>query len=445
MTSRRERKRTREELEFLPANLEILETPPSPSARWTAWLIMLFFALAIGWSIWGRIDTVATAEGMLVTKDRVKVIQPLESSIVRAIHVHDGQFVKQGELLIELDPTETQANVESLKYDLQKARLEAAAAASILAMTPSIDFEAPEGSETAMSEATRLQMMGEWEKHRAELASIDADIEDLKAQITGFELEQKKLSDTLPIVEERLKTQDDLLEKGLARKPEMLQLKQAVIEMKSGIENSKTLQLQGQARLESRMKKREEAIALFRAQHLEKRTEALRKIATIEQQSLKEDRRGQDRKLRAPVDGTVFGLQMYTVGGVVTTKDVIMRIAPAGSDLEAEVTVLNRDIGFVEAGQDVEIKLETFPFTRYGLVPGVVKQVGRDAISDEKKGLVYKAEVSLKAHNILVGDKWVPLAPGMVMQAEIKTGDRSVISYFLSPFLRYRDEALRER
>ncbi len=145
------------------------------------------------------------------------------------------------------------------------------------------------------------------------------------------------------------------------------------------------------------------------------------------------------------MDGTIFGLSVFTVGGVVTTKDVLMRIAPAGSELEAEVTVLNRDIGFVEAGQEVEIKLETFPFTRFGLIPGRVKQVGRDAIADEDKGLVYRAELTLLEDKILVGSKWVPLSPGMAIQAEIKTGDRRVISYFLSPFLRYRDEALRER
>ncbi|MEQ1715209.1 MAG: HlyD family type I secretion periplasmic adaptor subunit [Hyphomicrobium sp.] len=445
MNDRRRRKRSREELEFLPAALEILETPPSPSARWTAWLIMLLFVLTIGWSIWGRIDTVATAEGQLVTKDRVKVIQPLETSIVRAIHVSDGQSVKQGELLIELDPTETQANVDSVKYDLLKSRLEGAAAKAILTDDPTSGFEEPESADANLLEATRLQMLGEWEKQRASLASIDADIEDQQAQITGLDLESKKLTDTLPIIEERLKTQEDLFDKGLSRKPEMLQLRQTVIETKSNIENTKAQQLQGQARLDSKMKKREEAVASFRATHLEKRTEALRKIATLEQQSLKEGRRGQDRQLRAPVDGTVFGLQVFTIGGVVSTKDTLMRIAPAGSELEAEVTVLNKDIGFVEAGQDVEIKLETFPFTRYGLIPGVVKQVGRDAIPDEKKGLVYKAEVTLKKDKILVGDKWVPLAPGMSMQAEIKTGDRRVIEYFLSPFLRYRDEALRER
>jgi hemolysin D len=141
----------------------------------------------------------------------------------------------------------------------------------------------------------------------------------------------------------------------------------------------------------------------------------------------------------------VVGLSVFTVGGVVTTKDVLMRIVPAGGALEAEAVVLNQDIGVVEVGQPVEIKLETFPFTRYGLIEGEVKQVWRDAIPDEKKGLVYKAEVRLKQDKILVGDKWVPLAPGMATQVEIKTGERRLIQFFLSPFLRYRDEALRER
>ncbi len=108
-------------------------------------------------------------------------------------------------------------------------------------------------------------------------------------------------------------------------------------------------------------------------------------------------------------------------------------------------TVLNRDIGFVAKGQSVEIKLETFPFTKYGLIPGVVQEVWRDAIQDDKQGLVYKTEITLLAFKILIGDTWVLLTPGMATQAEIKTGDRRVIEYFLSPFLRYRAEALRER
>lgn len=444
-TDRRALKRNREELEFLPAAQEILDTPPNPYARWTAFFLTMFFTIALAWSILGRIDTVATAEGQLVTKDRVKVIQPLENSIVRAIHVTDGQAVKSGELLVELDPTDAQANVDALRYDLVKARLEAASAQAILTDDPLGQFKAPDQVEDNLLEATRLQMVGAWEKHRATLASLDAEIEDQKAANASLGLTLDKIEITLPIVQERLDTQQDLFDKGLGRKPELLQLRQSLVEMQASTETTKAEQMQGKSKLDSRMKKRDEAVAGFRAENLQLRAEALRKIASLEQQILKEERRAQDRKLRAPVDGTVFGLSVFTVGGVVTTKDVVLRIAPAGSGLEAEVTVLNRDIGFVEVGQAVEIKLETFPFTRFGLIPGVVKQVGRDAIQDEKSGPVYRAEVTVLADNILVGQKYVPLAPGMALQAEIKTGDRRVIDYFLSPFLRYRDEALRER
>jgi hemolysin D len=217
------------------------------------------------------------------------------------------------------------------------------------------------------------------------------------------------------------------------------------IEMKADREGNKASQVQGQARLESRDKKRQETVAAFRAENLQKRAEALREIASLEQQILKEERRAEDRRLRAPVAGTVFGLSVFTIGGVVTTKDTLLRIVPEGSRLEAEIVVLNRDIGFVAEHQPAEVKLETFPFTRYGLIEGEVTQVSHDAVPDEKQGLVYKATVALKTDKILVGDKWVPLAPGMQVQAEVKTGERRVISYFLSPLLRYRDESLRER
>ena len=200
-TDRRALKRNREELEFLPAAQEILDTPPNPYARWTAFFLTMFFTIALAWSILGRIDTVATAEGQLVTKDRVKVIQPLENSIVRAIHVTDGQAVKSGELLVELDPTDAQANVDALRYDLVKARLEAASAQAILTDDPLGQFKAPDQVEDNLLEATRLQMVGAWEKHRATLASLDAEIEDQKAANASLGLTLDKIEITRNLFE----------------------------------------------------------------------------------------------------------------------------------------------------------------------------------------------------------------------------------------------------
>ena len=123
----------------------------------------------------------------------------------------------------------------------------------------------------------------------------------------------------------------------------------------------------------------------------------------------------------------------------------LMVVVPADVTLEVEAMVLNKDIGFVRAGQESEIKIESFPFTKYGLIDGAVKHISADAVEDEKQGLVYPMRATLKTNRILVGDRWVPLAPGMSVTAEVKTGKRRAIEFFLSPLMRYQDEALRER
>ncbi len=437
--------RNRDELEFLPAALEVLDTPPRPAARMTALLIATFFASALAWAVLGKIDTVAVAEGVLVTHERVKVIQPLENSVIRALPVQDGQQVHKGDVLVELDPTETSANVEALRSDLMKARLDAASATAILSDDPATAFKPPEGADPTVTEVTRLQMLGEFQKHLAEIETLNAQMEQQRGEYQTALLEERKLNDVLPIIETRQEALENLYGKELVAEPRYLEAVQQIIETRSALASNKSAQAQSKAKLKALERQRAEAQASFRATQLQRRAEALSKTATLEQQVRKEARRDAQRTLRAPIDGTVFGLSVFTLGGVVTTKDVLLRIVPLGSPLEAEVTVLNKDIGFIEEGQEVEIKLETFPFTRYGLIPGRVKQIWRDAMPDEKRGLVYKAIVEVLEDKILVGSRWVPLAPGMSVQAEIKTGRRSVISYFLSPLLRYRDESLRER
>ena len=171
--------------------------------------------------------------------------------------------------------------------------------------------------------------------------------------------------------------------------------------------------------------------------------------------------------LRSPIDGTVQQLALHTVGGVVTPAQQLMIIVPADSRLEVEAMVSNRDIGFVSPGQQVEVKIDTFNFTRYGLLHGKVTSVSQDAIvrdkpnqkagnakpdgalseSSEPEGqeLSYSARVSLEETRMQVEGKMVNLAPGMAATVEIKTGQRRIIEYLMSPLLRYRHESLRER
>lgn len=437
--------RSSNELEFLPAALEVLETPPRPLARMTALAISAFFVIALVWSIVGHLDTVAIAQGQLVTTDRVKLIQSIDNGIVRAIHVRDGQSVRAGDVLIELDPTDAQANAETLKSDLVKAQLDVAVTTAMLSEEAETAFVVPAGASGLLVEAARSQLLGEVEKLDASLAMMAADIDEQRAAMEAYQTQLQKAKDLTPLIDERLHGLEELNAQNLVRKPELFATRQQKVENTSEISAARSGIKQAEARIGSRTSRLDEIKTTYRADALQRRAEALRKVASLDQQLRKEERRQADRALRAPVDGIVIGLSVFTLGGVVSTKDVVMRIVPDGSSLEAEVVVLNQDIGFVQKGQDVEIKLETFPFTRYGMIEGKVKEVWRDAIQDDKKGLVYKAELTLKQNRILVGDRWVPVTPGMAMQAEIKTGSRRVIDYFLSPFLRYRDESLRER
>ena len=147
----------------------------------------------------------------------------------------------------------------------------------------------------------------------------------------------------------------------------------------------------------------------------------------------------------APVTGTIQQLAIHTVGGVVAPGDPLMIVVPEGSDLLVEAKALNRDIGFIEVGQDVRVKVDSFHYTKYGLLQGVITHISADAVEDERRGLIFPIHVAIVETSILVENRQVPLAPGMSVTADIKTGDRRIIEYFLSPLLRYRDATLKER
>ncbi|MGI9407354.1 MAG: HlyD family type I secretion periplasmic adaptor subunit, partial [Hyphomicrobiaceae bacterium] len=383
--------RKRDELEFLPAAIEVLETPPHPAARAVAILVGAAFVSAVAWGILGHIDVVAVARGKIVPAERVKSIQPLENGVIAKIHVKDGQKVARGELLVELDSTEMQASVDSVRADLSKAWLDVAAAAALLRPNPGVQFIDPEAVPAPyrrLASAARARVAGDIEKLRAKLAEIDAQISEQGASLNEAQSRLERAKRIAPLVDDLHETMGGLMKKGLARKTEWFEAQRRKIENESEIVKSRAAIDQALARRAARLKSHEEAVATARAEALHNRSEALSKVAKYEQQLIREERRMKERQLRAPVAGTVFGLTVHTVGGVVTTKDVILQIVPQGTRLEVEATILNKDVGFVQEGQEVEIKIDTFPFTRYGLVVGKIENIWRDAVPDEEHGLV---------------------------------------------------------
>lgn len=436
------------EAEFLPAALALRDTPLHPAPRIAMGLIMLFAAIALLWAIFGKIDIVASAQGKLIPDDRSKVVQPMETASVRAIHVRDGQRVAAGDLLIELDATQALADATRVNQDLLAARLEVALARTLLAALelPNPPRLSPNFAvDTVRLAAEQRQLDGRHGELRARLAQLDAEIARREAELRSTGELVEKLVQTLPIVRQRAQDYKDLFEKNFVSRHGYLEREQARIEQERDLAAQQAKVEEIRAALLEGQRQRMSLIAETRRATLDALTQAEQKVAALTQDRVKAEDRGRLLRLTAPVGGSVQQMAVHTVGGVVTPAQPLLVIVPGENALEVEAFLENKDIGFVRAGQAAEIKLETFPFTKYGTLPGKVMQVSSDAIQDEKRGLVYAARVKLDKTTLKVEGKTVNLTPGMAVTVEIKTGKRRVVEYFLSPLMQYGDESLRER
>lgn len=447
--------------EFLPAALEIMEKPPSPGWRWLMLGLCALVTTALGWSLIGKVDVVATATGKIVPSGNVKLIQPIEIGAVRAIHVKNGQHVRAGQLLIELDPTLAGADEAQAEQGLMTARIDRARNAALIAHLrgnragPALPADAPPELAATQAELVRTAI----EEYEGERRSLVEQRGEQAATLRAAQAEIAKLRMTLPLVEQQLQARKLLSEQGHFSKLRLLEYEQLRLEHIQNIEvqeanaakaRSAIANLDGQiARLRGTFGKTA-ATALAEAQQ---------KSGVAQEEVTKSARRKAFQALRAPVSGTVQQLAVATVGGVVQPAQVLMVIVPDAATMAVEAQVLNKDIGFVREGQTVRVKLEAYNFTDYGIVPGIVESISRDAIEtpdraeagEDRKpkaaqpGLVYAARIRLLKRSIRVAGRDRPLQPGLAVQVEIKTGERRIIQFMLSPIAQTLDEAGRER
>jgi hemolysin D len=460
-------KLTAEEREFLPATIELVETPLSPTLRFTAWALCGLIAAAVIWASLSHIDMVAVADGKVVPLGQVKVVQPLETAMIRAIHVDEADHVTAGQLLIDLDPTEARADLDALLYSRAQAELDAEVTRVLLTRNPDEPFRAPTGADPALVEQSRSQAQREIEKHLATVEGFEADLAQKAAALETNDAQIERAKLTIPLLEEKHETAQGLYDKRYGARPPVLESQQQLLEKRAELKVAEYNVHQIEAEARSLKAKLDEARAGYLADATDRRTKALTKIAQLDQDITKARQKESYRRLMAPVDGSVQGLKIHTPGAVVTTADTLMTIVPDGTGIEVDCLVQNKDIGFVSEGQDVEVKLEAFPFTRYGLVPGRVRKLGRDAATNpnaapgtaaalaaaQQSGqqgpppaeLAYPAKVTLLQDWIMVSGRQEPIRAGMRVSAEIKTGDRRVIEYLLSPVMEAVQEAGRER
>lgn len=438
-----------DEIHFLPAALALQDQPVHPAPRFIVWGIVLFFFLALVWAIVGKIDIVATSTGKIVPSGKSKVIQASEVAVVKNIFVYDGQEVKAGDTLIELDSSGTKADVDRLQNELLTAQIDQARASALLEAiaenkVPTLGNRISHITEQERKNVERW-LNGQYLELTSATEQADAEIARRKAELKSTQTSIASLRKTLPITRKLVSDYKGLAEQEYIPRHAYLEKQQVLLDQ----ERQLAVQLSQIDELTSGMleaeKQKQSVIAQSRRTMLDLEQQSSQKAVSIMQELKKAEQRNKLMKLTSPVAGTIQQLAVHTIGGVVTAAQPLMVVVPKDQPVEVEAMLENKDIGFVHIGQEAEVKVDTFTFTKYGVVHGKVLSISNDAIEDEKRGPLYSIRIQLEQNKIQVADKMVSLSPGMTVRAEIKTSQRRIIEYFLSPLQRHVDESLTER
>ena len=411
---------TEDEAEFLPAALSLQAKPVSPAARFLAMVLVALILVLIVWSFFGRIDIIVNATGKIIPSGYTKTIASVDVASVRALYVEEGQQVQAGDVLIELDASASDSERDKATGNQTMALLQAARAKALITAIdlgqspkmPTVDNAPADQWQTA-----RMYLEGQYLDYQSKLMRIDSNIEHYREALA---LATQRAEDYKALLLDRDVSQHAWLEKEQAR-----------------------VDLAGQ--LSDARNQRNALVAETRRTAYDQLTEGSKAAASSQQDALRSDAHSKLLTLTAPVSGTVQQLDVHTIGGVVSSAKPLMQIVPQDTRVEVEAFLENKDVGFVQEGQDVAIKIDAFEYTKYGTVTGKVSHVSRDAIKDEKKGLIYSTKVALDKSIIAVEGKEMPLSAGMSVNVEIKTGDRRIIEYVLSPLIRHQRESLNER
>lgn len=461
--------RLAEDRDFLPAALAIVEEPPSPARLAFVYALCALLTTALAWSYFGRLDVYAVAPGKIQASGRTKVVQPLSSGKVIAINVKDGDQVKQGDVLIRLDPTQALAtqtaaaeSLNSVRAEIARLKVEIAAAkADPVDVQPRIPWAA------AIPQYMRDREEGVLHSDLTKLASVLAQ---LKAQRDSKVADRNKYAANILATKKMIANlseqsgmTEQLLKEGWASRAQYIQKLQPVLqaqEMEISLEGSLSTAITDIAVTDAQIVQTRDTFVSTNTATL---AQDERHADQLEQELVKANQKLDDMTLRAPITGTVQASAVTTLGQVVNTGAQLMQVVPDGLPLEIEAYVTNNDIGFVAAGQPANIKVQTFPYSRYGSIDGTVVKLANDAIpgkqgqqqqnngsqppsidgqmsittaAEKTQDLVFPVIVKPAQTSIDIGGgKRLPLSSGMTVTVEIKTESRRVISYILSPLV----------
>lgn len=432
---------TKDKHEFKPLLVEIEDRPINPLGRILLWTVIVFMTLSSIWLYLGKIDIVVSARGKVMPLGDVKILQPIETGVVSKILIKEGQFVLKGQVLIEIDPSVTETDLESKQKNLELLEVETT---RIMALIQEKEFVmSTEIKDATLLATQKLIFKTKKQAFKQQQLLIKKQILQIKEQVKSSKIDRSRLlqhrdnakhreKNLLEVIDIIVRSEYDDVHKEVIEHEEQIRMK-----------NHEIMQLK------EKLNELDEQNLLIRQEYQNKLLEELtlkRKEATllkVEIESIKF--RKAKQKITSPVDGYVSRLMIHTIGGVVTPAEKLISIVPKNVPLVIKATVLNQDIGFIKEAMEAAIKIDTFNFQKYGLIPATVTHVADDAIDDEKLGAIYEIYLEPETTSLMVNGKEVHLTVGMSVTAELKVGTRRVIEFFIYPLIKYLDEGMSVR
>ena len=435
------------ETEFLPAILEVTETPPSPTGRLVMWSVLVLIVVALAWSFLGHINEVAVAAGKVIPSGQIKTVQVKNKGIVKEINVEEGQMVQEGDVLVVLDPTTTSADYDSLKKRAAYYRLDLQRLTAELTQQPFVPEEDPdlEAHDLAAEMALYQSRTSDYRTQRQSRVDV---IEQKIARLQATQATYEKYADVLAIEQEKEARLIELSEQNAISEFQLLEQQSRTIEYAKNAQTELDSLNSIKAEIAEAQQNLANVDASYHKDIMTAMVEAKKEYYTVSEAIKKAEEDSRMSIIYAPISGRVYNLNIHTLGGIVTDAQPLMQLVPEDAKLEFEVYADNKDIGFVKVGQEAEVKVETFNFQKFGMYKAEVQEISADAVNeptDQQKHMKYKLLLDPTSNDINVYGEPAKLEVGMNVSAEIKIKEKRIIDFFLDPFRRYTSEALRER
>ena len=435
------------ETEFLPAILEVTETPPSPTGRLVMWSILALVVVALIWSFVGHINEVAVAAGKVIPSGQIKTIQVKNKGIIKEINVEEGQLVQEGDTLVVLDPTTTTADYDSLKKRAAYYKLDIQRLTAELTQQPFQPEEDPDLEAHDLAAEMALYQ-SRTNDYRTQRQSREDVIAQRVAKLQATQASYEKYAEVLAIAQEKEARLEALSEQNAISQFQLLEQQRETIEYAKNAQAELDSINSIRAEIAEAQQNLANVDAAYHKDIMTALVEAKKEYYSVTESIKKAEEDSRLSVIYAPISGRVYNLNVHTLGGIVTDAQSLMQIVPEDAKLEFEVYADNKDIGFIKVGQEAEVKVETFNFQKFGMYKAEVQEISADAVNDpndQLRNMKFKLILDPTSNDISVYGKPAKIEVGMNVSAEIKIKEKRIIDFFLDPFRRYTSEALRER